>query len=209
MKLEVYKIDGSLSGDEVLLPADVFGVKPNEHAVWLAVNAEMSNRRQGNAQVKTRSAVSGGGRKPWPQKGRGTARAGSIRSPIWVGGGRAFGPSKRSYSKKLNKKIKRLARRSVLSLKAKDEKIKIIEDFDFKSPTTKKMEGILTKLNLASGRTLLITQKHQKTLWLSSRNLKNLDMQEAQQFSTRDILYSEYLVIQKSALKKIKEGLIK
>ncbi len=207
--MDVYKTDGSVSSKKVTLPPEVFGIEPNEHIVWLAVSAEMTNRRQGNAQVKTRSKVRGGGRKPWSQKGRGVARAGSNRSPIWVGGGITFGPSKRVYSKKINKKAKRLARKSVLSSKAKDKKVMIVEDFSFKNPKTKMIVGIFKKLKLDSGKVLLITSDYQKELWMSCRNLKNVEMKDAAGFSTRDILKADTILLQKSSLKKIKEVLVR
>jgi len=209
VKMDVYKTDGSVSSKKVTLPPEVFGIEPNEHIVWLAVSAEMTNRRQGNAQVKTRSKVRGGGRKPWSQKGRGVARAGSNRSPIWVGGGITFGPSKRVYSKKINKKAKRLARKSVLSSKAKDKKVMIVEDFSFKNPKTKMIVGIFKKLKLDSGKVLLITSDYQKELWMSCRNLKNVEMKDAAGFSTRDILKADTILLQKSSLKKIKEVLVR
>ena len=209
MKLEVYKINGSASGNKVTLPSEIFQIEPNEHVVWLAVNTEMTNRRQGNAQVKTRAQVSGGGRKPWAQKGRGVARSGSNRSPVWVGGGITFGPSKRDYSKKINKKAKRLARKSALSSKAKDNKVMVVEDFTFDKPETKKMVKILKNLKITSEKILLITSDYQKDLWLSCRNLKNVDMKEAAGFSTRDILQADTILLQKSSLKKIKEVLVK
>ncbi|MFO7890784.1 MAG: 50S ribosomal protein L4 [bacterium] len=209
MKLEVFKTNGSASDKKTTLPSEIFGIEPNEHIVWLAVNAEMTNSRQGNAQVKTKSKVRGGGRKPWAQKGRGVARAGSNRSPIWVGGGITFGPSKREYSKKINKKAKILARKSVLSAKAKDKKIMIVEDFSFKQPKTKKIAEIFKNLKIDSEKILLITSDYQKELWMSCRNLKNVDMKEASGFSTRDVLYADTILLQKSSLKKIKEVLAK
>ncbi len=209
MKLDVYKTDGSVSSTKVTLPSEVFEIEPNEHIVWLAVNVEMTNRRQGNAQVKTRSQVRGGGRKPWSQKGRGVARAGSNRSPIWVGGGITFGPSKKDYSKKINKRAKKLARRSVLSSKAKDKKVMIIEDFSFKKPKTKNIVKIFKNLKIDSEKILLITADYQKELWMSCRNIKNVDMKEAASFSARDVLKADTIILQKSSLKKIKEVLAK
>ena len=143
MKVDLYKIDGSKAGKQVTLSKDVFGIEPSDHAIWMAVTAEMTNRRQGTSATKNRSAARGGGRKPWRQKGRGTARAGTIRSPIWVGGGRAFGPSPQDHHKGIPKKMKQLARRSALSYKAKNEKIRLVEDFKLDEPKSKKIVEIL------------------------------------------------------------------
>jgi len=209
VKLDVYKTDGSVTSTKATLPSEIFEIEPNEHIVWLAVNAEMTNRRQGNAQVKTRAQVRGGGRKPWSQKGRGVARAGSNNSPIWIGGGITFGPSKKDYSMKINKKAKKLARRSALSSKAKDKKVIIIEDFSFKEPKTKNIMKIFKNLKIDTEKILLITADYQRELWMSCRNLKNVDMKDATGFSTRDILKADTIVLQKSSLKKIKEVLVK
>ncbi|OVE79018.1 50S ribosomal protein L4 [bacterium I07] len=207
MKIEVLKVDGSKSGEQVALPADVFGVEPNTHAMWLAVKAEMNNKRQGNSATKNRSAVRGGGRKPWRQKGRGTARAGTIRSPLWVGGGRVFGPSPRKYKTKMPKKVSRLARRSALSFKAKEQKVYLVEDFSFDAPKTREMAQILKGLQLDAIKTLLLTPETNRTTWLSGRNLPKLSVREAAGFSTYDVVYADTLLIQKSALKTIKEVL--
>ncbi|MCJ7541607.1 MAG: 50S ribosomal protein L4 [Desulfobacterales bacterium] len=207
VKLDVYKTDGKSSGEQMALPAKVFDVEPNDHVIWLVVTAEMTNNRQGTAQAKTRAAVSGGGRKPWPQKGRGSARAGSTRSPVWVGGGKAFGPSPRNYNKKVTKKVSRLARKSALTYKAREDRIKLVEDFTFEKPRTKQMEGILKQLELSSEKTLLITHETDRSLWLSSRNIPKLSIKQADGFSTYDVLNAEKLLIQKSALKRVDEVL--
>jgi large subunit ribosomal protein L4 len=207
VKLDIFKIDGSKAGNQVTLNSKIFGIEPNDHVIWLAVTAELANRRQGSSATKNRSAVRGGGRKPWRQKGRGTARAGTIRSPLWVGGGRTFGPSPRQYSKKMTKKVKQLARKSALSYKAKEKKIRFIEDFNFEAPKTKEMATILRNLTLDSTRTLLLTADPNRILWLSSRNIHQLDIRDAMGFSTYDIMKADTLLIQKGALKKINEVL--
>lgn len=207
MKLDVYKTDGSLSGEQVTLPKEVFGIEPNDHAIWLAVTNEDAHSRQGTSKTKNRSAVRGGGRKPWRQKGRGTARAGTIRSPLWVGGGRVFGPSPRSYDKKMPKKMKSLARRSALAYRAKEEQVRIIEDFQFDAPKTKDMQVILNALQVADQKVLLLTTQGEKNIWLSGRNIPSLSVRGADSFSTRDVVASKMLVIQKSAVTKIKEVL--
>jgi large subunit ribosomal protein L4 len=209
VKLDVYKTNGSKAGEQKMLAKDIFGIEPNDHAIWLAVTAELTNRRQGNAATKNRSLVRGGGRKPWRQKGRGTARAGTIRSPLWVGGGRIFGPEPRCYRKKIPRKLKTLARKSALTYKARDEKIRLIEDFTFESPKTKQMAEILKKQKLDTIKTLLLLPENNRTLWLSGRNIPSLAIREISNFSTYDVMNADTLIIQKSALDKIKEVLAK
>ena len=209
VKLDVYKVDGTKTGEQLDLSPAVFGIEPNEHAIWLAVTAERDHSRQGTASSKTRAEVRGGGKKPWPQKGRGTARAGSIRSPIWVGGGRVFGPEPRNYHKQVPLKVGRLARKSALSHLAKEQKIKLIEDFSLENPKTKEIKVILEKLQLDSKKTLLLTTQTDRTVWLSSRNIPSLNVREASSFSTYDLVNAEMLLIQKGALSKINEVLAK
>jgi len=209
VKLDVYKIDGSTTGEQLALAPEIFDIEPNDHAIWLAVTAELANRRQGTSATKNRSAVRGGGRKPWRQKGRGTARAGTIRSPLWVGGGRVFGPTPRSYTKKVPKKISRLARKSVLSYKAREKKVTLIEDFSFEKPKTKQMVEVLKQLQLDSTKTLLLVPKTDRSVWLSTRNLPYAAVKEAASFSAYDVLNADMLLIQKSALEKISEVLKK
>lgn len=207
MKLDVYKTDGSLSGEQVTLPKEIFGIEPNDHAIWLAVTNEQAHTRQGTSKTKNRSAVRGGGRKPFRQKGRGGARAGTIRSPLWVGGGRIFGPSPRSYDKKMPKKMKALARRSALAYRAKEGQVRLIEDFQFDTPKTKEMQLILNALQVSEQKVLLLTASGEKNLWLSGRNIPSLSVKGVDAFSTRDVVGSKMLVIQKSAVTKIKEVL--
>ena len=207
MKLEILKIDGKSTGEQIDLSPDIFEIQPNDHAIWLVVTAEMGNKRQGTASTKNRAAVSGGGKKPWPQKGRGTARAGSIRSPIWVGGGRVFGPEPRSYRKRIPLKVKKLARKSILSYKAKEENIRLVEDFSFDAPKTKEMSRILKNLSISDKKILLLTHKTDRAIWLSGRNIPSLSVKEATKFSAYDAIHSDMLLIQKSALKKINEVL--
>lgn len=207
MKLNVYNIKGKDTGEQVSLPSKIFGIVPNNHAIWMAVTAEMNNRRQGSSSTKNRSAVHGGGRKPWRQKGRGAARAGTIRSPLWVGGGRIFGPKPRNYHTKITKKLNRLARKSALSCRAKDDQIRIVEDFSLEKPKTKEMQVILNNLQLDQKKTLLLISKNEKTIWLSGRNIPKLIVREAINVSTADIINSEILLFQKSAILKINEVL--
>jgi large subunit ribosomal protein L4 len=207
VKLDVLKIDGTQTGEQADLSPEIFGIEPNDHAIWLVITAEQGNKRQGTASTKNRAAVSGGGKKPWAQKGRGTARAGSIRSPIWVGGGRVFGPEPRDHRKRIPIKIKLLARKSVLSYKAKENKIRLVEDFTLPAPKTKEMDRILKALQLSEIKTLLLLHKPDRLVWLSGRNIPALSVKDAGQFSAYDAMNSDMLLIQKSALTKINEVL--
>jgi large subunit ribosomal protein L4 len=207
VKLDVYKIDGKTSGEQVDLPKKIFGIEPNDHAIWQAVTTEQANIRQGTVSTKNRSAVRGGGRKPWRQKGRGTARAGTIRSPLWVGGGRVFGPEPRSYAKRIPAKVKVLARKSALTHKAKNEKIRMVEDFTLETPKTKELYAILKKLKLNENKVLLLTAESVNAIWLSGRNIPYFNVREAGTFSTQDVVRADTLLIQKGALKRISEVL--
>lgn len=203
MKIDVYKIDGTLTGRQVELNPEVFAVTPNDHAIYLAVKAYLANQRQGTAKTKERSEVRGGGRKPWRQKGRGTARAGSIRSPLWVGGGTVFGPKPRNYEMRLPKKVKLLARFSALTYKAQNNQIIVVEDFDLEQPKTKELFNILKALNIVEKKTLLLTGSYNQNIYLSGRNIPTVNVLEASKTSTYDILNNKVLMIQESALKLI------
>ena len=203
MKLDVYKIDGTQEGSSVELSKDIFEIEPNDHVIYLAVKAHLANRRQGTHKTKERNEVRGGGRKPWKQKGRGTARAGTIRSPIWIGGGTIFGPKPRNYRQKLNKKVNRLARKSALSHKANANQIMIVEDFNFENPTTKDFTNMLSALKITGKKVLLVTAEHQESVYKSGRNINKVDIIEAQYASTYDLLNHQVLLLQKSALDKL------
>ncbi len=203
MKLDVYKIDGTQEGSSVELSKDIFGIEPNDHVIYLAVKAHLANRRQGTHKTKERGEVRGGGRKPWKQKGRGTARAGTIRSPIWIGGGTIFGPKPRNYRQKLNKKVNRLARKSALSHKANANQIMIVEDFNFENPTTKDFTTMLSALKITGKKVLLVTAEHQESVYKSGRNINKVDVIEAQYASTYDLLNHQVLLLQKSAVDKL------
>lgn len=157
MKAEVYNINGKATGETVELPEVIFSTPKHEHAVYLCVKAQLANMRQGTHASKNRSAVSGGGRKPWRQKGRGVARAGTNRSPLWVGGGRAFGPQPRDYSQKVNKKLKKLARRSVLAEKFRGGDLKILQDFSVDTGKTKEFMPIVQSLEIGNNKALFLT----------------------------------------------------
>ncbi len=203
MKLEVLNIQGSSTGKSINLPDEVFGVEPNEHAVWLAVKAYLANQRQGTHKSKERSDLSGSTRKLFRQKGTGGARRGDIKSPLLRGGARVFGPKPRDYSQKLNKKVNRLARKSALSSKATKGKLIVLEDFSFDAPRTKSYIDILNALNLSNEKTLLVTSDYEKNLYLSSRNIEKASVTRAQDLNTYEILHSTTLILSEGAIEKI------
>lgn len=207
MKLEVYKIDGTLSGEKVELDPEIFDIKPNDHAIYQAVRSIQANQRQGTHKVKPRNEVRGGGKKPYRQKKIGRARAGTIRSPLWKGGGSIFGPIPHDYVIKLPKKVRKLARKSALSYKAKDGAIKIIEDFQFEAVKTKNMYAMLKALQLDKQHTLLLTKDADSNVVKSGRNIPVLQICEANKASTYDILNNKILLIQKSALDILQRSL--
>jgi len=200
MKLEVLKTDGTKSGEKVELSKDIFEIEPNDHVLYLAVKAFLANQRQGTHKAKEKHEVSGGGKKPWRQKGRGGARAGSSRSPLWVGGGSIFGPKPRDYRQKLNKKVVSLARKSALSYKAKANQIVVVEDFNFDSPKTKEFSKILNSLQLKGKKTLLLTNGTLENVYKSGRNIDRVNILEANKASAYDLLNNQILVLQKSAV---------
>jgi large subunit ribosomal protein L4 len=200
MKLEVLKTDGTKSGENVELSKDIFEIEPNDHVLYLAVKAYLANQRQGTHKVKEKNEVRGGGKKPWRQKGRGGARAGSTRSPLWVGGGSIFGPKPRDYREKLNKKVVSLARKSALSYKAKANQIIVVEDFNFESPKTKEFSKILNALQLKGKKTLLLTNGTLENVYKSGRNIERINILEANKASAYELLNNQVLVMQKSAV---------
>ncbi len=205
MELAVYKITGDKTTKKVELSDSIFAIEPNDNAIYLDVKQIMANKRQGSHSTKERNAVSGSRRKIKRQKGTGTARAGDIKSPIFRGGGRAFGPHPRDYNFKLNKKLKRIARKSALTYKAKDNNIFILEDFDFDSPKTKNYIEFLNSFNLADSKTLLILKETKENIYLSSRNVKKTKIAKASSINTYDILNANSLLISESSLKEIEE----
>ena len=200
MELEVYKKDGTKSGEKVKLSADIFGIEPNEHAIYRAVRVYLDNQRQGTSRVKTRAEVRGGGKKPFKQKHTGMARQGSSRSPVMTGGGSIFGPKPRDYSSALPTSLRRLARKSALSFKAKEGQIKIVEDFTFDAPKTKEMNTVLKALDLTSSKTLLLMPKADQNVVKSGRNIPRLEILEADKASTYHLVNNQVLLIQKSAV---------
>ncbi len=205
MELNVYKIDGTKTNQKVKLNPEVFDISPNEHVVYLAVKAFLANQRQGTHDTRNRTEVSGGGTKPFRQKGTGRARQGTIRAAHMVGGGRAHGTSPRDYTQKLPRKVNKLARKSVLSAKAKDKKLMVLEDFVFDEPKTKKIKEILDSLKLDTTNVLFVTKDLDKNLMLSSRNIPYTKVQKAPEFSVYDVIHSQYVVFQKSALQMVNE----
>jgi large subunit ribosomal protein L4 len=204
MLVDVYTKDGQKSG-QIELPDDVFAVEPNEHAMHLAVVQYLANHRQGTRKTKLRSEVSGGGKKPWRQKGRGTARAGSTRSPLWVGGGTIHGPKPTVFEMKLPKKIKRLARKSALSLRAKENNLMVVEDFSFDEIKTKSMAQILKNLQLDGASTLLLLPQPDYKLYMSARNIPKVEVAPADKISTYDILKHKKIVLFKGAVEPIQK----
>lgn len=207
MQVEVYKIDGTPSGETIELDPSVFEIEPNDHAIYMVVRSIQANQRQGTHKVKPRNEVSGGGKKPYRQKKTGRARAGTTRSPLWVGGGSIFGPHPHDYEVKVPLKVRKLARRSALSYKAKDGEIKVIEDFTFDSIKTKQVEAILKSFSLKGTKTLLLTKAKDDVVFKSGRNIENLQVLEANKASTLDILKNHVLLIQKSAVDILQNAL--
>ena len=203
MELSVYKINGKKTSKKINLDKDVFGVEPNDHAIYLDVKSYLANKRQGTHKSKQRADIKGSTRKIKKQKGTGTARAGSIKNPLFRGGGRIFGPIPRDYSQKVNKKVKRLARKSALSIKAKEKSIFIIEDFQMEKPNTKEFKKILKALGLSGKKNLLILEEFNKNVYLSSRNLKNSNVVIDSELNTYGISNANNLIISEGSIPKI------
>ncbi len=200
MELEVYRKDGTKSGETVKLSADIFGIEPNQHILHRAVRAYLDNQRQGTSCVKTRAEVRGGGRKPFKQKHTGMARQGTNRSPVMVGGGSIFGPKPRDYRTTLPSSMHRLARKSALSAKAREGQIKVVEDFTFAGPKTREMATVLKALGLDATKTLLLTPRSDANVVKSGRNIPAFAVQVADKASTYDFLNNKMLLIQKGAV---------
>ena len=205
MELQVLNNQGKKTST-IKVDEAIFGLTPNKDAVHRSVLSEMANSRQGTHSTKSRGMVRGGGKKPWKQKGRGVARAGTNRSPIWRGGGIVFGPEPLKYEYNLPKKIKRLARKSVLSQKIKDEKLIVIDDFNVKKIKTKKVCQLLKKLKI-DGKVLFLSSDIDENLFLSLRNLPNLALLKAINASTYDLIDSDFILIDKKGLESLNEGL--
>jgi len=207
MKLNVFGQDGKKTATEVELNDKIYNIDPVDHAIWLDIRLINANKRQGTHQTKGRSFVSGGGRKPFKQKGTGRARQGTIRAPHHVGGGRVFGPNPRNYLMKVNKKVKSLARRSALSYKMLDQKVLVVENFNIEKPSTKDIVNLLSGFNLNDKKVLFCTAENSPAIVKSAANLYKVNVVESATFSTYDILHADTLVLQEGAVNKINEVL--
>ncbi|OFY68348.1 MAG: 50S ribosomal protein L4 [Bacteroidetes bacterium RBG_13_42_15] len=200
MELAILNIDGKETGRKVNLNDSIFGIKPNDHAIYLDTKQFLANQRQGTHKSKQRGEVAGSTRKIKRQKGTGTARAGSIKNPLFRGGGRVFGPEPRFYGFKLNKKLKQLARKSALSYKASANNIIVLEDFSFEAPKTKEMVKMGSNLNIANKKSLFVLPEQNKNIYLSSRNVQGVDVVTAGELSTYKIMKASTLVLVESAV---------
>jgi large subunit ribosomal protein L4 len=209
MEVKVLDFNGKDTGRKVQLSDSVFAIEPNNHAVYLDVKQYLANQRQGTHKAKERAEVTGSTRKIKKQKGTGTARAGSIKNPLFKGGGTIFGPRPRSYSFKLNKALKRLARKSAFSIKAKEANIIVLEDFGFEAPNTKNFINVLKALGLENKKSLFVLGEANKNVYLSSRNLKASNVVTSSELSTYAILNTNNLVLLEGSLELIEENLSK
>ena len=208
MKVSVLNIKGKDTGREIELSKKVFEIEASEHAVYLDVKQYLANQRQGNAKTKERAEIKGSTRKIKKQKGTGTARAGSIKNPLFRGGGTIFGPRPRNYEFKLNKNVKKLARKSALSNKCKSKSISIIEKIDLKSPKTKSFNNLLKAFGLEDKKTLFVMDGVNKNVYLSARNLKKSEVVTDSEISTYKIVNAQHLVIEEDVIEKLQSNLI-
>jgi len=209
MKVAVLDIKGKETGRKVELSDDVFAIEPNEHAIYLDVKQYLAHQRQGTHKAKERAEIAGSTRKIKKQKGTGTARAGSIKSPIFKGGGRIFGPRPKDYTQKLNKNMKRLARKSALSLKSKDKSLVVVEDFNFEAPKTKDFVNFLSSLGIENKKSLIVLGDSNNNVYLSSRNLERSEVVKDSELNTYKIVNATSLVLTESALEGIESNLKK
>ena len=209
MKVAVLDINGKDTGRKADLSNKVFAIEPNNHAVYLDVKQYLANQRQGTHKAKERAEIVGSTRKIKKQKGTGTARAGSIKSGVFKGGGRIFGPRPRNYGFKLNKNVKRLARKSALTIKAQEKAIVVLEDFDFEAPKTKNFTAVLKALNLETKKSLFVLGTPNNNVYLSSRNLKRSEVLTSSELSTYKILNANQVILLESAIEGIESNLSK
>lgn len=207
MELSVYNVKGEDTGKKVVLNDSVFGIEPNDHAIYLDVKQYLANNRQGTHKAKERSEIAHSTRKLKKQKGTGGARSGDLKSPVFVGGGRVFGPVPRDYSFKLNKKVKALARCSALSYKAKENAIKVVEDFAFEAPKTKDFIAFTKNMQIADKKVLLVFLEPNNNVYLSARNLKQATVITVSELNTYKVLNSACLVLTESALAQVENNL--
>ena len=203
MELNVLNIEGKETGRKIKLDKAVFGIEPNDHAIYLDVKQHLANKRQGTHKSKERAEIKGSTRKIKKQKGTGTARAGSIKNPLFKGGGRVFGPTPRDYSQKVNKKVKRLARKSALSIKAKQKSILVLEDFQMDKPQTQAYIKMLAALGLTDKKSLLVLGELNKNVYLSSRNLKNSKVVTNSELNTYGISNANSLILSEGAIAEL------
>ena len=208
MKLGILNIKGKASGKDLTLSNKVFGIEPNKQALYLDTKQFLTNQRQGNAKTKERSEIKGSTRKIKKQKGTGTARAGSIKNPLFRGGGTVFGPRTRDYSIKLNKNVKKLARKSALSLKFKSKSISIIESININKPKTKIINNMLSDFGLDSKKTLIVVDGHNKNVYLSARNLEKSEVISDSDISTYKIMNAQHIIFEEKAVEKIEAKLL-
>lgn len=209
MKVAVLDVKGKDTGRKVELSDDVFGIEPNDHAIYLDVKQYLAHQRQGTHKAKERAEISGSTRKLKKQKGTGTARAGSIKSPVFRGGGRVFGPRPKNYTQKLNKNVKRLARKSALSLKAQEKALMVVENFNFDAPKTKDFVSVLNSLGIADKKSLIVLGDTNQNVYLSSRNLRQSEVITNSELSTYKILNAKSLVLLEDAVEGVQANLIK
>ncbi|MDG1804094.1 50S ribosomal protein L4 [Flavicella sp.] len=209
MKVAVLDITGKDTGRQVELSDAIFGLEPNKHAIYLDVKQHLANKRQGTHKAKERADIAGSTRKIKKQKGTGTARAGSIKSPVFRGGGRVFGPRPRNYSFKLNKNLKRLARKSALSTQAKDQNIVVIEDFSFETAKTKNFTDVLKAFGVENAKSLFVLGNTNNNVYLSSRNLKKTTVITGDALSTYGVLNTNKVILSEGALEGIESNLSK
>ena len=209
MEVKVLNLSGKETGAKVQLPESVFGVTPSDHAIYLDVKQYLANQRQGTHKSKQRNEIAGSTRKLHKQKGTGGARAGSIKSPLFNGGGRVFGPQPRDYSFKLNKKLKQLARKSALSYKAQENNVVVLDEVNFDSIKTKNYVALVNALNLADEKTLLVLPAYNNNVYLSSRNLKKAKVIVASDLNTYDVLNATKLLLTADSVKTLEEAFAK
>jgi large subunit ribosomal protein L4 len=203
MELAVYNKSGKATSKKISLSKEIYAIEPNDHAIYMDVRLYLANQRQGTHKAKERAEITGSTRKIKKQKGTGTARAGSIKNPLFKGGGRVFGPRPRNYSFSLNKKLRKLARKSALTYKANDKEITILEDLKFDQPKTKDFLSLMENLKMTDGKTLFVISDNDKNVYLSARNIQAARIMPANQLTTYDILKAKRLVIAEGAIEKI------
>ncbi len=209
MEVSVYNSTGKETGRKAVLNESIFGISPNDHAIYLDVKQHLANRRQGTSKSKERNEIAGTTKKLKKQKGTGGARAGSKKSPLFVGGGRVFGPQPRDYTFSLNKKLKRLARMSALSYKAQSNNVMVLEDLSFDHPKTKLIVDLVNNLKVSDKKTLLVLPQSNKNVYLSSRNLERSKVVTASDLNTYDIMHAHNIIVMESSLPVIENTLLK